>query len=267
LIPPEARHARFGEAEISLSLFERLAREIAAHGALLRLHAVGEPLLWSALPEALKLSEHLGLKSWVFSSGLGPPEAVEALKRAGIVEISLNGVDAEDYLNAKGISAYQQALKSIERLKGHTRLLVTRVESSDPAQDAAFVQRWSGEVDEAFIRSFHNYNGLLGRAEEEVPPPCLVHWGRFNISCDGQAVVCFNELFRETLSPDVILGDLQKQSIAEIWHGPKLERIRAAAWAREYGDLQIPCRNCSFCQPLESAGPKSERQLKALERR
>ena len=150
-----------------------------------------------------------------------------------------------------------------------TRLLVSRVQSFDQENNEAFVKYWqkTGLPDDAFVRSFHNYNEMIDLYESVSKPeinPCLVHWARFNIGLKGQAVVCFNELFKEHLDPSVILGDLNDQSIKEIWQGDRLNQIRQAELTGNYtlnklNDL--PCKNCSSCQSMNIKNQTSEYQL------
>ncbi len=152
-----------------------------------------------------------------------------------------------------------------------TRLIVSRVESSNRAADAEFTRYWknSGLVADAFVRSYHTYNDLLpelGPRPASTPKePCLVHWARFNINVDGHAVVCFNELFKERLPSSLLLGDLRERKIAEIWQGTELTALRRAELQNDYSALSfsaaLPCKNCSFCQPLRGHRQTSEHQI------
>jgi hypothetical protein len=155
-------------------------------------------------------------------------------------------------------------------------LIVSRTQSTDPDADAEFVRYWraSGLVDDAFVRSFHSYNGLLRGgpcgAAEPRHEACLVHWARFNIGVEGQAVVCFNELFRERLDPRLVLGDVRGERIRDIWHGTALSALRRAEWSGDYQGLPfgaaLPCPRCTSCQPLRGARQTSEHQIAERER-
>jgi hypothetical protein len=190
----------------------------------------------------------------------------------------VNSMDAADYRKTKGTDSFEMVRGNIRYLSEFvrenalpTRLIVSRVESEDERYDAGFVSFWkeSGLVHDAFIRSYHDYNRLIGEpadAKERVEAPCRVHWTRFNIDVDGKAVVCFNELFRTTsVDADLVVGDVSSQSIGAIWKGPRLSEIRRAAIAKDYRGLDcaagFPCEGCRCLQPLGTTKRTSEHQI------
>ena len=129
-------------------------------------------------------------------------------------------------------------------------------------------------VDEAFVRSFHSYNGILSGGPcgpgSGGHQPCLVHWARFNISVEGEAVVCFNEFFRERVDPRLVLGDVWRERIADIWRGPALTALRLAELSGDYCRLPfgeaLPCPHRTARQPLGSPRQTSEHQIQELQR-
>lgn len=268
LVSPAARRERFGFEAMGFPVFRLVADQIAQHpSTVLRIHATGEPLLWRHLRVAATYLRERAVRSWLFTCGVTKDTEVLDLVMAklDIVEVSVDAVNASDYAATKGVDAFDLVRRNLQHMAGRSqdsrraRLLVSRVGSTDSERDQEFVDFWlsTGLVDDAFIRSRHSYNHLLDDAPTDVMPeasPCLVHWARFNIALDGTAVVCFNELFKETLSPAVRLGSIRQDSIAEIWHGPTLQQVRRVNLSGTY-DLdgwsgQLPCRTCTECQPL-----------------
>jgi len=279
---PQRRGERFGVRGIALDLYDKITREVAEHAwATVRMHSVGDPILWDDLPAALEVGRRNGVRTWIFTCAVTADRALLAAlcDGADVVEVSINSVDAEDFRRTKGIDAFElvcdnlRQLSELRRRSGRTRLIASRTQSGDDAADQAFVRHWqaSGLVDDAFVRSYHTYNGLLGGlpdAQCAAHEPCLVHWARFNINVAGLAVVCFNELFRESLTPDVILGDIRRETIAEVWHGARLTALRQAELSGDYSGLAwggaLPCRTCTCCQPLSGQRPTSEHQIRQL---
>lgn len=271
-----------GPVGMELALFEKILREMASHShTMLRIHSTGEPLLWRDLPEALHLLAGTPVGAWIFTSGVtGDKSILEVVCSATrIVEVSINSITPGDYRATKGIDAFEQVVKNMRHMRDviaskglGTRLLASRVESSDRRADEEFVRYWkaSGLVHDAFVRSYHSYNGLLEEPDRGRPlrrrEPCLVHWARFNIGVRGHAVVCFNELFKETLPPGVVLGDLHEQTIADLWHGTRLTEIRRSELSDDHatgsGGDALPCKDCRFCQPLTGARQTSEHQIR-----
>jgi MoaA/NifB/PqqE/SkfB family radical SAM enzyme len=283
---PGQRGARFGERGMELGLFRKIVVEMARYpGRVLRVHAVGEPLLWDGLVEALAVARAAEVRTWLFTSAVTEDRRLLATvcTNADIIEVSLNSITREDYLTTKGVDAFNSVVENLRHMRQQrrpqtpVRLLVSRVESADAEADARFVRHWetSGLVDQAFVRSYHTYNDLLPdlsgiRLAARVHEPCLVHWARFNISVEGKVVVCFNELFKEKLEPSLTIGDVRAQSIATIWHGPALTALRWAELNGDYSALPfaeaLPCPNCSSCQPLRGHRQTSEFQMKQLAR-
>lgn len=283
LTPVAERAQRFGDTTIRLELYKKVVDEISCHpSAVLRIHAVGEPLLWDSLIEALEISSRKNVKSWLFTCFVTNDKSVveKLVEFCDIIEVSVNSRTSEDFLRTKGIDAFDLVEKNIELAwrkrteRGFkTRIIVSRVESSDPSEDAAFVHFWKGKgVDDAFVRTFHNYNDAIANLlhkEVRKSVRCLVHWNRFNVDCDGKVSICFNELFKGKEPPvEAIIGDLNNESIESLWHSERLNNIRLAQMKGNYGmdDFadRSPCRSCISCQPIEGDKPSSERQIALL---
>ncbi len=281
------REVRFGGAQVSQFLWNKLVGEMAGFPhTTLRIHGVGEPLYWEDLPRALRFSQEQKVRTWLFTSLVTRDSTlVEQLAQyCDIVEVSINSIDEENYMETKGVDWFPLVKENLVRLRKiadlrkprfHTRIIVSRVESKDKEYDERFVSYWkaSGLVDEAFIRSYHTYNDLLtgGKSTRRKDiVPCLVHWSRFNIDCDGSAVLCFNELFKGPRAPEsMVLGNVMEQPVREIWHGEKLRQVRRAQLEKDYSLVKftgkLPCVECFSCQSmLKKDKPTSEHQVNMM---
>ena len=282
LVLPKNRRSRFGKKGIDLKLYKKILNEISQYShAAVRLHSVGEPLDWDEIESALRMHNE-NIKSWLFTSAVTDKKKLleSVCENISIVEISVNSTTSHDYLKTKGVNAFEKVCRNIEymrryieRSKINTRLIVSRVQSLDKIADNKFVQYWrsTGLVDDAFVRTFHTYNELIPNCDnnqEKDHHACLVHWARFNISVEGYAVICFNELFKERLNPEIIYGDLKFMSIKAIWHGQKLNTIRKAELNGNYSTVadafELPCRHCTSCQPLLGDNQTSEYQINLI---
>jgi len=283
--PIEQRKTKFGDEDMSFEVFKNIVDQVSEFKhSTLRIHSVGEPLMWKHLGDGLDYVKKKGVISWIFTNAVTKNRhLLEALVRnCSIVEISVNSIDPDNYSSTKGTNAFELVKSNIEYLhnfiaKNHlkTRLIVSRVQSDDQDYDTAFVSYWkkSGWLADAFIRSYHSYNGLVSReGEKKTKPaqvPCQVHWSRFNIDCDGSVVICFNELFKgPSMDRSWIIGDTTKESIKDIWHGKKLTAIRKAQFEGDNSLItftkQLPCLNCQYCQPLDTKRQTSEYQVRQL---
>lgn len=284
--PRDERIQKFGGEAMSLKTFKKIADEIAQHPhSAMRIHSVGEPLLWKDLKQATYYTSDRKINTWLFTSLVTNDFFMldHLANNVSVIEVSVNSVDRENYKNTKGIDRFYIVLENIEYLSRKiekeglkTRLIVSRVGSDDKEYDERFVRHWkcTGLVADAFIRSYHDYNGMLcggaGKKKRD-PVPCHVHWSRFNIDCDGRAVVCFNELFKGP-KPDetLVIGDVKKESIETIWKGEKLNMIRGAQLSGDYRGIdftkRLPCLDCRFCMPLDSNRTTSEHQINQIKR-
>lgn len=289
LVEPRARKLRFGFGGVDMELLRKVATEVAAYPpAILRVHSTGEPLLWENLPAALAIIREAGVSSWLFTSAVTSSDALlrDIARTMQVIEVSVNSINPEGYAVTKGVDAFDQVVRNIRLLRESindrpgARLIVSRVQSENPEADLAFVEHWKGGglVDDAFVRTLHTYNRLIDvpqSVSRDAAPAmhhvaCLVHWARFNISLGGQAIVCFNELFKPEIDPKLVYGDINKQTIETIWRGEKMQAVRDAELSGDYHDPQVadtlPCWNCDRCQPLFGVDgvQTSECQLKQL---
>jgi len=280
LSAPEERTQKFGQGFANIETFPRLCEEIIALGTpppVVRIHGVGEPALWHDLGDSLRICANKGLKTWLFTVGIGnsTAEFINAAQNASIVEFSINAFTRDEFRRTKGMDAYlfDQIVENIRQLANvkqkrgmPRRILVSRVESHDKVMDREFVTYWSksGLVDDAFIRTFHDYGAripdkfalLLDKPETRG---CLVPNARMNIDAVlGVVVRCFNELFDNPVQVrESALASLFGQaSLRDIWGGSEMMRWRANPFAYPQ------CANCRSCQPPNPN--TSERQLEGL---
>ncbi len=278
------RERTFGCGGMDLSLYKKIVDEVSEHPhSTLRLHSVGEPILWDEVLNAISYSRHKKVRSWLFTSAITKDDYLlkKLVEDCDIVEVSVNSINKNDYEQSKGVDAfsivennirYMSSIIEGERLR--TRLIVSRVESDKQNDDEEFVRYWteSGIVSDAFVRSYHSYNSLIEERKIKIESePCHVHWNRFNIDTNGEVVVCFNELFKgDKMDRNLVLGNLNHETIESIWHGDKLNKIRRSQLEAkpEIVDFidDMPCNHCTYCQPLFSDGVKSENQVMLFER-
>jgi MoaA/NifB/PqqE/SkfB family radical SAM enzyme len=282
ITPPADRNERFGEESIDVGLYKKIVSEISQHPhSTVRIHSVGEPLIWKDIVEALKFTKDSGVYSWIFTCAATKDVKLleDICDNTSIVEVSVNSTDSQNYIDTKGIDAFDMVSDNIKHMheyikdkKLSTRLIASRVESEDILKDQGFIMYWnsSGLLDDVFVRSHHTYNAIIDELPSEKTAhkhePCLVHWARFNINTRGDAAVCFNEFFKKELDESLIYGNLKEHTIQEIWHGPKLTALRRAELSGDYSNIpfskNLPCIDCYSCQPLFGNKQTSEHQIK-----
>lgn len=278
------RPSWFGVKSIRKDVLEKVVKEMKAYPhSTLRLHSVGDPIIWEGLIEIVNYIHASGVTSWIFTSLLTHNTTIieQIAENCNIIEVSVNSIECLDYKKTKGVDAFNLVFDNIKYLHSYilrrglnTRLVVSRVQSSSSQQDKEFIEYWkkSGYVKDAFVRQYHTYNDLLSDSitEKEKKSSCLVHWMRFNISCDGLVLTCFNELFGKNIREDVIVGNLFNSSIQQIWQGKFLNNLRKAeltGYVDSFFSQDFPCRNCKSCQAYDNKHATSEIQVDALKKK
>ncbi|MEI7614738.1 MAG: radical SAM/SPASM domain-containing protein [Betaproteobacteria bacterium] len=276
----DIRKRMFGNLEINVNTFRRFCEEIVRHETTVRLHGVGEPTLHSQFPKLLEILHQLNLKTkfWLFTDGLFPTHLIPQLIRAvGIIEFSINSTNKQDYLATKGIDAFERVNNNIYQMRdfvksidASTRIVLTRVKSKFEI-DNEFIEFWTAEGFECFIRSYHTYSGILESRGINTPeslrnlPKCLVPWKRSNF--DGTllqdklvAVTCFNILFQHpSLIPENYkMGIFPDSSLIDIWNSLVFTEFRNKLEQNKITDTV--CDTCSEC--MTNSGPRAENLLR-----
>lgn len=116
----------------------------------------------------------------------------------------------------------------------------------------AFLARWRGVADFVGIGGFSSRLSSVSVAPEgDFDPPdpasaCVLPFRDLNIWADGKAVLCC-----EDWNEEFVVGDLNTQTISEIWHSAELNAVRDKHIARRGGDVDL----CSKCNHWLQPGP------------
>jgi len=238
---------------MDLDLFKKIVDECKqCKVKTLHLHNFGEPLLDPLLCERIKYAKDAGIRLRIFSNfSVLTEEKALALIDAGIdeIKISIDGATKETYESIRINLKFEQVEANIEmmlRLRKkmqakfpRIRLVFVETENNHMEVDA-FKKRWQGKVDDVLISSYHNWAGGLdkeGNTKKRLLP-CFRIWRTFTVLCDGRVALCCLDY-----DGKVILGDLNKQTISEIYHGPKLKEIQKKHLNWEYEKVPM-CLNC-----------------------
>ncbi|MCX6701998.1 MAG: radical SAM/SPASM domain-containing protein [Candidatus Zambryskibacteria bacterium] len=154
------------------------------------------------------------------------------------VTVSLNGATKETHEKIMGISNFDKIKAKIEDLikKAHFGVMVSMVITEDNLHEVELFKKMWGE--HAFCGRFINYAGAKHSSLEKsgIKKPCS-HLRVMNILWDGRVPLCCLDY-----DGQVILGDVNKQSLREIWNNARPIRNRHHAL-----DFDMPlCRDCNF---------------------
>jgi len=232
------------------ALYQKIVDECAALGiGHVRMHNYGEAFVDRKLPEKIAYAKSKGIREvGVITNGsLLGPDAARAIVLAGLdaINISLDAAGKETFESTRVGLKYDRVVANVEGLirvrreLGRTRpkLILSFVRQDNSAEEQAFIDHWSAVADKIHVTNLHNWAGALTR-RGEVNFPCYRQWLTFTVLWDGRVSLCCADL-----DGRVVLGDLNTQTIAEIWNGEAYRRVRREQL--QSGGPAI-CRNCDL---------------------
>src|SRR6188472_1414168 len=238
--PRDEMHRRQGI--MSLELFKKIVDECAELGIThVRMHNYGEAFVDRKLVEKVRYAKQKGIKDvgMISNGSLITEPIARGMIDAGLDAINIS-VDAsgKEVFEATRIGLkYDKVIANIERLvrirgelgKTRPKLILSFVRQNNSLDEQAFIEHWRTIADKIHVTDLHNWAGTLN-TESDVNYPCYRPWLTFTVLWDGRVSLCCADFDGKT-----ILGDLNTQSIAEIWN------------AQPYRDARR--------QHLESGGP------------
>jgi radical SAM protein with 4Fe4S-binding SPASM domain len=244
---------------MELDLFRRILRQLHPSQAsyrFLELHHLGESLLHPQVVRFVEEASKAGLPTEMsVNPSLLEPKLARGLLSAGIrrLVVSLDGLDEEMLTGLRGPAArYRQAESNLERL------LELVADMGDPPrvviqmiglqrnrhQHGAFLERW-GRTKlpsvTAYIKDLDGNDPDTGRPSA-VPLThlCSFPWRSVVVLWDGRVVPCCRDADAE-----VVLGDLNRQELSEIWQGPEVLMLRHLHRSQTFPEGHS-CRGCGW---------------------
>jgi hypothetical protein len=256
------------DGEMDRKLYSRLVREMAEAGVSeLGVFYIGESLLFSLLPEAIKEAKDAGIE-YVFLTTNGAnadPNKVEACMKAGLdsLKFSINFYDDEQFKEIAQVKPklYHNAInhlktaRMIRALGGYKTKLYASSIAFDGEQGAkmkAIMADIAPHVDETYELPLYGMSGAAkahgfkprpgnpGRLENmREPLPC---WSVFqgHITKDGHLAAC---CFGSGIDGDMLMADLKEVSFMDGWNSDKFQALRAAHLKRDV--TGTPCETCA----------------------
>ncbi|CAO3441346.1 radical SAM/SPASM domain-containing protein [Azospirillum endophyticum] len=239
--------------------FRKIADETGPYGAFLRISGGGEPMLH---PQAVPLLVHaksVGCKIGLITNGSKFDEdSTRALLEAGVdmIEFSVDACDAETYSRVRAGLEWETLVRNVGRmvrlrneLRSPSKIVASAVNQTGVDVDA--VERFWVEtmgVDYLIKRKFLTWgvNTELTAVRSADPAayieagevPCPFIFERLNIDTRGNVMVCGYDI-----SANTSMGNVNSESIRDIWHGEGFRWYRDQHLAGRGADVPL----CSGC--------------------
>lgn len=259
---------------MTMALFEKICceYEVLGGGYIGFNPLLSDPLVDPFFMERIRYlaDHHPRLIPHVFTNAIGfsrfsDAEITFILSHCDYIDISLGGVNRDDYLTMFGVDRFDTVWAQLQRighinadlgfpcgLNIHIRTHRLRETTADPALQEL---RVFGFHICGIINSFANWGGELSQAE--LPPgatvaepdqtqhdsTCTAPEMYFSILPDGRVVACSCMDARES----VVVGNITTESMEKIWTGPTMQAFRHSFAHSD--TMYAMCQKCSYYTP------------------
>lgn len=243
-------------------LYRKIIDEALEMGVdFINLHNFGEPLLDKDFVWRVKYAKDRGI-SRVSSNTNGQAmdkKMAEELIKSGLDElfVSLDAASEKVYqklragLNFKKVIENTKYLISLKKIfkTNRPRVIVDFLESSiNKNETSDFIRYWQKDADGVCISKIHDWSakkeGLTNFNYKNYASfsqtPCRLPFTEMLVNWDGSVSLCCQDVEGE-----VIVGDVNENSLKNIWRGEKLRKIRKKHFLLDTGDLPL-CGNCKL---------------------
>lgn len=246
--------------------FVKIADEIREHDqpVLLRLTGEGEPTVHPRLFEMIRHAKAncRATVNLTTNGVLLTPKRIETLLdcRIDLIDVSLDALTRPTYERVRRGGSFERVTANLFYLldrrreaKVPTRVMVSFIaQAENEHEETGFREFWSPLVDHVMVRSLHSAVGAINRAKSaesavrndaRLPErfPCAHLWKRLTVDFTGTVKFCAHEWLG---SQDVVVGHIERGSLASIWAGEALSQIRAIHRSNQHRPGFI-CTNCT----------------------
>lgn len=247
---------------MSFELFKKIIDECAEHNVYsIRLSLRGESFIHKDIVKMIKYAHDKGIKEISsLTNGLAlTPQLFEKVMEAGLtwLTISIDGV-GEKYESIRKPAKFKDILRKVKKFKEikeskNSVKPVIKVQSIWPAiknNAEEYYETFAPFVDNIASNPLIDYLGKDNKSkiEYEEDFDCPVLYQRMAIGSDGRVLLCSNDEKGRH-----ILGDANKQSLHELWHGEKIQKVRELH-KRHVGYKKIEaCKKCYLPRKTKKA--------------
>jgi MoaA/NifB/PqqE/SkfB family radical SAM enzyme len=246
------------------TLFESIVDQAAGSVEFAWLHLFGEPFLNPRFPAMVCYARENGQ-----GMGLGTSTNVTLLRGRlleaaatlplDVLLLSVDGIAPASYERIRVRGQFDAVLESVGRFaeiwsaaaERPRHVVLSFIDLPAIEEDVAAARAfWEARLPAEFVVNLKPYHPwgyqdalVTGIAREvghlQAPPSlrgrrCHEFWRGFTVLSDGRCVPCCNDY-----EGRLVLGDLTRQSLEEVWNGPVMRRLR--------GDEQLDNPLCRYC--------------------
>lgn len=249
------------QGEMDFALFKKIADECGQHQEIKRImpYLMNEPLMDTKLEEKIDYIKEKNPAAWVHFLTNGSLLSLERrgrILKSNLDQIcfSVHGINKKLYENTMHIN-YENTIENIVAFLNQAKLsrpqqysLITFFKWKDlgEKEKKEAIEFWHKQG----VTQISVFDGPISRAGNvrQIPGPrkekiggCNSIWTRemFHILYNGDVVLCCMDWRRE-----IVLGNVKKQSIYDVWHSAKYHQLREQIKGNIESKPDFLCKRC-----------------------
>ncbi len=253
---------KYKQRFMDINLVKKIIDEVKDYPKLALSPFALEPLINPNTLDTIKyaVSKGVSLKGFFTNAQAMSEEKAKELLDAGLdnINFSIDAVDSEGYMLTRNSKRYDHVVNNVRnflKIKEEGGYEVATsvsyvVSKETEAKVEKFRQLWEGKVDKVIFQDFDFQGGQQAGSftqikEKKKRLPCSYFWYRMNINIEGKIIFCADDWWETDL-----FGDVNKESITDIWTGEHYEKLRKIHINREFDKLKV----CGECRDWHNPG-------------
>ncbi len=240
--------------DMGLALFRSIVDQVKGAAEFIDLSFRGESLLHGDLFPMIAYAKKAGIHTSLQTNGmLLDEERCRGLVEAGldILTVSIDAANEATYGKVRKGGDFRAVVENTRRMvrinreKGGGMTVIAQMIALEDnlGEEGEFKAFWRKEGAFAKCKPFSSRGGavtggVIPRRGNAVR--CSRIWKSMYICADGKVVPCCNDFHCRAM-----LGDVREQTVAEVWNGAPMRRLRARHGAGEFEGLPV-CGECEF---------------------
>lgn len=269
---PRTKNMTRPQGFMDFDLYKRAIDELVAankdyvNSRIVWLHHFGESLLHPRFGDCIAYASGRGVRP---ALSINPimlkDDVIDALleSKPYLLTMSLDGHDNESFYRIRGVkrsynASHDSLLRFLDRkmkTKSRVQVIVSMIDFDMNAESIkAQESYWRNipGVDQFLCKDFSTWDGAAGdinalagdgrkaNTVDRSAAACTLPWEVMTVSWNGDVLPCCYDY-----DGKMVLGNMGKQSLSEIWNGEKLQSIR-----KEFIDNSVTNPLCRKCEKL-----------------
>lgn len=246
---------------MSRQLYQKIIDQIQSKSIhSINLHNFGEPLVDKDFVWKVKYAKKKGIKNISTNTNgmLLTPTLSKQIIKSGLDElyISVDAATQKTYQKIRIGLNYQRVQKNIKTLiklkkklkSDNPKIILDFLEFQlNQHEVKKFISKWKNLVDGVCISQIHDWSNKKNLGLQKIhnyvefsQAPCRLPFTDLLVNWDGTVSLCCQDTEGE-----VILGDLNQQTISQVWQNQKYQKIRQSHLNLQTKNLKL-CQNCKL---------------------